>query len=68
MDLKDEYSNYPTIAARIIAKDSGNWFNVFTINKGSKDGIQEDMNVIADGGLVGIVTSVGSNWANVVQS
>ena len=63
LDLKDEYSNYPTIAARIIAKDSGNWFNVFTINKGSKDGIQEDMNVIADGGLVGIVTSVGSNWA-----
>ena len=65
LDLKDEYSNYPTIAARIIAKDSGNWFNVFTINKGSKDGIQEDMNVIADGGLVGIVTSVGSNWATV---
>ena len=28
-------------------------------------GIQEDMNVIADGGLVGIVTSVGSNWATV---
>ena len=27
LDLKDEYSNYPTIAARIIAKDSGNWFN-----------------------------------------
>ena len=23
------------------------------------------MNVIADGGLVGIVTSVGSNWATV---
>lgn len=65
LDLKDEYSNYPTIAARIIAKDSGNWFNVFTINKGSKEGIQEDMNVIADGGLVGIVTSVGSNWATV---
>ena len=65
LDLKDEYSNYPTIAARIIAKDSGNWFNVFTINKGSKDGIQEDMNVIAGNGLVGIVYDVSSHTAKV---
>ena len=65
LDLKDEYSDYPTIAARIIAKDSGNWFNVFTINRGSSDGIKEDMNVISSGGLVGIVTSVGPNWATV---
>mgnify|MGYP002708915316 CR=1 FL=1 len=64
-ELKDEYNDFPTVAARIIAKDSGNWFNVFTINKGSNDGIQEDMNVIASGGLVGIVTSVGPNWATV---
>ena len=33
------------------------------INKGSKDGIRVDNNVIAGKGLVGIVTEVGSNWA-----
>lgn len=65
LELKDEYDEYPTVAARIIAKDSGNWFNVFTINKGSAQGIEKDMNVIASGGLVGIVTSVGPNWATV---
>ena len=65
LELKDEYDEYPTVAARIIAKDSGNWFNIFTINKGSNDGIEKDMNVIADGGLVGIVTSTGPNWATV---
>lgn len=65
LELKDEYDDYPTVAARIIAKDSGNWFNMFTINKGSGDGIEKDMNVIASGGLVGIVTSVGDNWATV---
>lgn len=65
LELKDEYDEYPTVAARIIAKDSGNWFNVFTINKGSNDGIKVDMNVIASGGLVGIVTSTGPNWATV---
>ena len=63
--LDKNYADYKKTAAHVIGKDSGNWFNVFTINKGSKDGIQEDMNVIADGGLVGIVTSVGSNWATV---
>lgn len=65
LELKDEYDDYPTVAARIIARDSGNWFNIFTINKGSNDGIAENMNVIADGGLVGIVTSVGANFATV---
>ena len=65
LDLKDEYSNYPTIAARIIAKDSGNWFSTFTIDKGSNDGIAADMNVMAGSGLVGIVTEVGPTWAKV---
>ncbi|MCI7814266.1 MAG: rod shape-determining protein MreC [Lachnospiraceae bacterium] len=64
-DLDRQYQDYPKIGARIIAKGSGNWFNLFTINKGSDDGIQVDNNVIADGGLVGIVTEVGKNWATV---
>ncbi|MCD7885349.1 MAG: rod shape-determining protein MreC [Lachnospiraceae bacterium] len=64
-DLDKQYSEYEKVAANIIAKESGNWFNLFTIDKGSNDGIQKDMNVIADGGLVGIVTEVGANWATV---
>ncbi|MBE5939840.1 MAG: rod shape-determining protein MreC [Lachnospiraceae bacterium] len=63
--LDDVYSDYDKIAARIIGKETGNWFSVFTINKGSKDGIALNMNVIADGGLVGIVTKVGDNYAQV---
>ena len=65
LDLKEQYSSYDMIGARITAKDTGNWFNVFTIDKGSDDGVQVDCNVISDGGLVGIVTDVGSNWATV---
>ena len=63
--LDEEYSDYPKIAARIISKDPGNWYDTFMINKGSKDGIRVDNNVIAGKGLVGIVTEVGSNWATV---
>lgn len=64
-DLDEQYDAYEKIGARIIAKESGNWFSLFTIDKGSDDGIQEDMNVISGGGLVGIVTEVGPNWATV---
>ena len=63
--LDQEYMQYKKIAARVIAKDSGNWFQVFRIDKGADDGIQEDMNVMAGGGLVGIVTHVGANYATV---
>lgn len=64
-ELDQEYMQYHKIGARIIAKDSGSWFSVFRIDKGSDDGIKEDMNVIAGGGLVGIVTDVGVNYATV---
>lgn len=64
-DLDQQYSDYEKVGANIIAKESGNWFDLFTIDKGSSDGIEKDMNVIADGGLVGIVTEVGANWATV---
>ena len=64
-ELDQEYMQYHKIGARIIAKDSGSWFSVFRIDKGSDDGIKEDMNVIAGGGLVGIVTDVGANYATV---
>lgn len=64
-DLDEQYDDYEKVGARIIAKENGNWFQLFTIDKGSNDGIQKDMNVISGGGLVGIVTEVGPNWATV---
>ncbi len=64
-DLDEEYSDYPKVAATIISKDPGNWYNTFVINKGSRDGIRVDNNVIAGKGLVGIVTQVGNSWATV---
>lgn len=65
MELDSDYSDLDKIAANVIGKDSGNWFNMFIIDKGSDDGVQKDMNVIADGGLVGIVTKTGADWAQV---
>lgn len=64
-ELDQEYLQYEKVAARVIAKDTGDWFQVFRINKGSADGIQKGHNVIAGGGLVGIVTDTGANYATV---
>lgn len=64
-ELDQQYEDYEKVGARIIAKESGNWFQIFTIDKGSKDGVKKDMNVISGSGLVGIVTEVGNSWATV---
>ena len=66
-DLDAQYDEYEKIGARIIAKDSGNWFHSFVINKGSDDGLSIDMNVMAGSGLVGRVVDVGPGWSKVMS-
>ncbi len=65
--LDNQYSDYEKVGANIISRDAGNWYQSFTIDKGTDDGIAVDMNVMAEGGLVGRVTDVGPNWAKVVS-
>ena len=65
LELDEKYPGYEKVAANVIGKDAGNWFNTFIIDKGSKDGIEKDMNVLAGSGLVGIVTEVGPNYAKI---
>ena len=63
--LDQQYADYEKVGAHVTANDSGNWFSSFVIDKGSRDGIKIDMNVMAGTGLVGIITEVGPNWARV---
>ena len=63
--LDEQYSGYEKVGARIIARDTGNWFRAFTIDKGLDDGLTIDMNVIAGCGLVGRIIDIGPNWAKV---
>ena len=61
--LDEKYTGYTKVGARIIEVTANNWSKAFKVDKGSDDGIQKDMNVIAGGGLVGIVTEVGKNYS-----
>lgn len=67
LELDQKYPSYDKVAANVIGKDGGNWFTTFTIDKGTNDGIDVDMNVIAGSGLVGLVTDVGPNYAKVAS-
>ena len=57
LKLKDDYDDYEPVGANIIAMDLGNWFDVFRIDAGSKDGIKNDFPVRASEGLVGRIQS-----------
>lgn len=63
--LDQTYADFPKTGCRIIAKENGSWYHSFVIDKGSEDGLSEDMNVLADGGLVGRITYIGRHWSRV---
>lgn len=64
-ELDQRYADYPKTGARIISKDPGNWYNIFTIDKGENDGIEVNMVVMAGAGLVGKIIEVGPGYAKV---
>lgn len=66
LELKDNNADKDMVGCEIIAKDPGNWFDVFTIDKGKNYNIKKDDVVVTNNGLVGRITEVGSNWAKVV--
>ncbi len=65
LEITKKYSNYPMVGADVIAKDVGNWYDNFIIDKGTKDGFEKDMIVLASGGLVGRIFEAGYNYSKV---
>ena len=56
-----ERSVFKLVAAEVIARDSSTWWKTVTINRGKEDGIEGDMPVVTDLGLVGKTTTVSDN-------
>lgn len=65
--LQQDYSQYSTIGAKVIAKDPGNWFDSFIINKGTNYGLEKNMVVMNEDGLIGKISECGYNYAKVVS-
>lgn len=69
-------TSYDLISAQITGKDPGNWYDVFTIDKGLNHGLKKNDNVIQgietengviEEGLIGRIADIGSNWAKVIS-
>ncbi len=67
LNFKNQYEEYDFMGCSIIAKDPGNWFDVFTINRGSKDKMLLDSPVITAKGLVGRVSKTDLLTSRVVS-
>ncbi len=65
--LKDRMTDYKLSGAQIVAKHPGNWFDIFTIDKGTNEGIKNKSAVITNKGLVGYVYDIGTNYARVMS-
>ena len=65
MGLTEKYGEYKTVPGYVIDKEISNYSKTIIINIGKNDGIEVNMTVIADEGLVGHVVSVTDNTAKV---
>ena len=65
MKMVEKYSEFSTVPAYIISRDISNYSSSFTINVGTRDGVKENMTVIAEAGLVGHIFSVTETTAKV---
>ena len=65
VNLTDKYTEYTTYPAYVIQSDISNYSKIIIINAGKKDGIDVNMTVISDKGLVGHVISVTDDTAKV---
>ncbi len=55
------------VSCNVVAKDPGNWFNIFTIDVGTNEGINKNSAVMNSDGLIGIVYEAGENWSKVIS-
>lgn len=66
LDIKEKEVNMTTVAAEVISRDYDEWYKGVTINKGKSHGINIGDAVMTAEGILGVVDSVGTNWAKIV--
>lgn len=67
LEFRNQYSDHQYVTATIINRaDANNLIHAITIDRGSNDGVQDGMVVVADGGMVGRVTKTYATVAKVL--
>ena len=66
LTAQDAYEALDPIYARVIARDAGQWFYTFSINRGTAHGVSSGMAVVNGDGLIGHIYEAGLNYAKVL--
>lgn len=56
-----ERALFRLVPAEVLTRDSSTWWRTITINRGKNDGVEPDVPVVTDEGLVGKTATVGDN-------
>lgn len=65
LELNKTLTEYTPVNATILSRNRSYWFNTVTIDKGTSSGIKQNMAVITKNGLVGKISKVSKNSAEV---
>jgi len=58
LEFKEQFVPH-TVAARVMGRDSTNWYSSVILDKGDRDGIRPEMGVMTSAGIVGRVVKTG---------
>ena len=66
LNAQETYDSLDPVYAKVIARDAGQWFSTFSINKGTSQGLTTGMAVVNQDGLIGYIYEIGSSYAKVI--
>ncbi len=65
LGVKENLVEFESVDASVIGREANSYMTLYTLNKGSLHGIEVDMTVVTENGIVGRVESVGVNFCQV---
>lgn len=67
LGLKNLHTDFHFESATVIGRETANYRTVYTLSRGSLHGIEKNMPVVTEDGLLGYVTEIGATWCRVVS-
>jgi len=65
LGMKTELESFEMVDATVIGREANSYMTLYTLSKGSLHGIEVDMTVVTENGIVGRVEAVGTTWSRV---
>ena len=66
LELKRERVDFTFQEVGVTGRESGNYMSVFTLDKGTAQGVEKDMPVITSDGIAGYIIEAGKDWSKAV--